>query len=332
MFERRHRGSRSRVSVLLASEQLESRTRLSVSHRTSQPPTTAVTQSVTIDTSSTFVTQQSSALNVTVNLVTDSTRTYARPPSPNTNPGVAPTTSVPTSHTEPLAVTLADSLSQYIGPQPNPAPPTMTSFEPFRTSVTFPAGVTSESVSIPIPPGTAASGPVLLELSVTSPALGVSENPAATVVVVVDNAAALPPTITSAQLIGVKGHHAAGIAITFSKPMSPASVANVQNYSISTTAEITKLAPSTLDSSGENVAPISLLTLVPLRAATYDSATDTVTLIPRHSLTTTARYSVLSAHSRSGQVLTDLAGTPLLVGASYDGDFSIDVSGNSSKA
>ncbi len=232
MFECRCRGLRSRRSVLPQSEQLETRALLSASHRFDHPPTTAVTDTVSMQAPSTVVTQQANSLSVTLDLATDSTTThYATTRFRDPIPHVTNKTSVPIPDTSPVTVTLNAKPSPYTGPQTNAAAANDT-FAPFSAPVTFPAGVTSETVSIPIPAGSADSGAVLLQLSVTSPSPAVADDQAPAVFIV-DNPAELPPTITGVHLVDASGHHASGIAITFSKPMAPATVENIHNYSIS---------------------------------------------------------------------------------------------------
>lgn len=100
---------------------------------------------------------------------------------------------------------------------------------------------------------------------------------------VFSNANKVPPTITSTQLTPQ------GFAITYSKPMNPASVVDVSTYDIQTSPE-----PPQIDTYyAEAPYPKS----VELQSAVYDDATRTVTLIPAQPLDTTSYQLDLSGWS-----------------------------------
>jgi hypothetical protein len=185
--------------------------------------------------------------------------------------------------------------------------------------------VTTETVRIPINSGATNSGtvPVWIVATATS---GYSIGPA---VYLVSGPDAVPPTMTSAQVINF-GRHASGIAITFSKPMAPATVENVHNYSVSSLQTgNTSLNPLAL------IAPAGYFMKIgysALKAAHYDPSTRTVTLIPKQPLISSNGYSVQSPKRRPGHVLTDLEGNPLYdsgVG-SMNGRFQIFLTGRPS--
>jgi hypothetical protein len=124
------------------------------------------------------------------------------------------------------------------------------------------------------------------------------------------------PTITAARLTP------AGITLTFGAAMDPARVGSVGNYTV---RDITFRTPGLGD-----IASLFLMGLgggrgtttdrtVRLRSATYDPATQTVTLVPVKSLQASDVYTV-GGRTRPGpgrryhgpQPLTDLAGRPLV--------------------
>jgi hypothetical protein len=245
-------------------------------------------------------------------------------------------TTAPIPNTNPVTVTLNANPSRYAGAPVNAPAASSGAFTPFSASVTFPAGVTSETVGIPIPAGSADAGPVLLDLSLTSTTLGVSGTPTQSVFLV-DSPGALPPTITSVHLVGISGHHAAGIAITFSKPMAAATVENIDNYSVTSLGmsggvQLPNAIEAPLNWFFGYSGPEPLIKRTSIRSAVYNATTDTVTLIPRHPLVSTAQYSITSPKKLAGHMLTDLAGNPLFDGVPYDGSFSSIVSRNSSES
>ncbi len=104
--------------------------------------------------------------------------------------------------------------------------------------------------------------------------------------------AMIPPIMVSVQ--GAPQ----GLVLTFSKPMDPVAASNVNNYSVRATTTSAKTNPF--------LVPIDILTFplhmdsslststsihtrrVPLRAAEYDPATNSVTLVPKRKLTYSA--------------------------------------------
>jgi hypothetical protein len=156
---------------------------------------------------------------------------------------------------------------------------------------------------------------------------------------VVASDAMLPPKIVSVQ---GKLH---AIVLTFSKPMDPVEASNVNNYAISATSNSVKYNPF--------LVPIDVLTtpfhmdssisssltgharLVPLQAAEYDPATNSVTLVTKRKLTFSSSIVVTQGHqttvsgkrgqqSNVGPGLTDLEGNPIN-GNTTPGKFQVSV-------
>ena len=199
-------------------------------------------------------------------------------------------------------------------------------FTPVNQSVTFPAGVTTETVVVPINSGAPSPGLVPVQLSVTTASRAVRGSEET--IYLATSSDAVPPSIVAVQR--VKG----GIAVTFSKPMNPKTVANIQNYAI-------KFSPSQQFSLSQLTGVGLIQTLnnptsqsIGLRRASYDSATNTVTLVPNEQLGSDGSYTVSNPSSlfakrnrpKKAQALTDLQGNPLDEGGGRAGAFSIRIS------
>jgi hypothetical protein len=183
-------------------------------------------------------------------------------------------------------------------------------FTPVNESVTFPPGVTTETVVVPINSGSPNPGTVPIHLSVTSASRKVHRSDET--VYLADSVESVPPSIIGVQRV------AGGIAITFSKPMDPATVQNIHNYAV-------KFSPS----QQFNVADLTGVGLIqtlnygkqpiPLRRATYNAGTNTVTLVATEQLGPNGAYTIsnpvnlLAKASKRGKAhpLTDLQGNPL---------------------
>ena len=196
--------------------------------------------------------------------------------------------------------------------------------------VTF-ANQTKATLSVPILAGAPNPG----EVDVTLTAIPV--NPPTPVTVtgplvlrILASGPSRPPTITSEQ--GTPQ----GIVLTFSKPMDPARASNVNNYAVrSSYATSTVFGDSPLGLKLFGFQNHTFRNSVPLRAAVYDPATNSVTLIPRRRLTYESQITVTQGSgsnksSRPGHPsdaplgLTDLAGNPIN-GGSTPGKFSVSV-------
>jgi hypothetical protein len=205
----------------------------------------------------------------------------------------------------PLTVAFSAALSPTTpGGQPIAAPASAAApFTPVSESITFPAGVTTESVHIPVDAGAANPGSVPIGLFVTAPGYS-----AAASLQLVSGPAVppTPPAITNAHLV-LHGGRASGIAITFSAPMSPAAVANVHAYSVHSWRNQTYY-----DYFGLTHWKSLTGVPIPLQAAPYDPSTHTVTLIPRSPLKTSDLITIQNApHRGASTTLSDLQGTAL---------------------
>jgi hypothetical protein len=235
---------------------------------------------------------------------------------------------------------------------------------PVDETVTFQPGQTALTVSVPIVPNAANPGIVLVEMT-TTPLVtgGTAENGYFAILSGPDQ---LPLTINSAQIVP-QASGASAIALTFNEPMAQASVESLQNYRITPLpAGSVVLSPASGSrepaSSHGSLPPNSLLTLpgrivggvvapiaflapglfrwaapkishvppIPLQSATYDAATNTVTLVTTKPLNPSRRYQVaigsgvgtprLRKHnpaiggdltSQAGNSLTPFGGPPL---------------------
>ncbi len=288
-------GSRGVRRVSLHAEPLEHRTLLSGA---------PATQHVAIDVPSEYVSQQADQLTVT--LVRSSPSGHSRSLRPLTIDFWAAEGSL----------THGGKLTDTVVPA---------QFTPVNQSVTFPAGMTTETVAVPITSGAPNPGSVAVRLGVSSPS-GRARDSALTVYLA-NSVAAVPPSIVAVQRV------AGGIAITFSKPMNPARVQNIHNYAV-------RFTPSqqfnVVDLTG--VGLIQQLTNgkqpIPLRRATYDAATNTVLLVATEQLGLNGVYTISNAPSlrfpgnrpHKARPLTDLEGNPLEEEDGGGGVFSINIS------
>ncbi len=209
---------------------------------------------------------------------------------------------------------------------------------PLNQTVTFQAGETSQTVELPI--SVQASLPSLVPVQITA---SPKSDPSRKATIMVDLASGqqlVPPSITKVSIVR-KGSVGAGIAVTFSEPMNPASVENVHNYAVkSVPLNQISLIPT---SAASVVEPSSILTSftpqgVALKAARYNPATDTVLLVPKTPLKVAKSFIVKSPTSlgslRNGpkiaQPLTDANGNVLNPLNFPEGSFSITISPKSS--
>jgi hypothetical protein len=196
-------------------------------------------------------------------------------------------------------------------------------FTPVSESVTFPAGQSTETVAVPINSGAANPGLVPMDLAVTSSVREVKGS--STTVYLASGPNAIPPSIIAVQRV------AGGIAITFSKPMDPGTVANIHNYAV-------KFSPNQ-NYSLENLYGVGLVQVldnatvkIPLRRASYNPATNTVLLVATEQLGSKGSYrisnpaSLLAKRARpiNARPLADLVGNVLDEGGK-GGTFSITI-------
>jgi hypothetical protein len=268
-------------------------------------------QALGINPPSTYVSQQISGFDVTLTRIP-----LGRIPPKILGKG----SSSPNSTNLPLTVNFTASLgSTAPGGQPTTIPASASNaFVPVNESITFPAGVTTETVHIPVNSGAANPGSVPIALSLTSTALD-ALSAAPQVVYLVTGPSAVPPaplTFADVHLIE-QGKTASGISITFTHAMSPASVEDIHNYSITTTRP-----QHEYDWFGLSQWIGTVGVPVPLKAATYDSVTNTVTLIPRKRLNPSVHHYYLeNATPVAKHTLTDLQGNALQGNSSRAGVF-----------
>ena len=235
---------------------------------------------------------------------------------------------------EPVTVDFSASLeSTSAGPTPAASP----FFAPFNEPVTFPAGVSTETVTVPIISSVATTGPETISLSATSTVKSV--NPDVPLNLTVDvltanpnyvslysSPDAAPPTITSVQLV-TQGKLASAVVLGFSKPMSPANVENIHNYRILSRAATSQHSSITL--SGNYNSETTEYQSFAIASATYDPSTRAVTLTLKRPAKASSLYQISSGYPLSGHVLTDLQGQPFGAVPSQIGSaFSIGVRGS----
>jgi hypothetical protein len=207
-------------------------------------------------------------------------------------------------------------------------------------TITFANGNSQATVTVPILAGASNPGEVDVDLTITPidpPPKLTTSGPLE--LRILSSADMIPPKIVS-----VKGAPH-GIVLTFSKSMDPLGASNVNNYTVRATTTSTKTDPF--------LVPIDFLTFplhmdssistsysestrnVPLRAAQYDPATNSVTLVTKRKLNYSASISVFQGNqtkvsgppglqSNFGPGLTDLEGN-LINGDTSPGQFDIPV-------
>ena len=196
-------------------------------------------------------------------------------------------------------------------------------FTPVSQPVTFPAGQTTEDVVVPINSQAADSGLVPIQLTATT--TGRPVKAITTTVYLASSLEAVPPSIIGVQRV------AGGIAVTFSKPMDPATVEDIHNYAV-------RFSPNQ-NFNLEDLYGVGLFqtlstskTTIPLRRGSYDPATNTVTLITNEPLGPNGSYEISNAPSLlakkprpyKAQPLADVEGNILNQGGS-GGTFSITI-------
>jgi hypothetical protein len=195
--------------------------------------------------------------------------------------------------------------------------------------VTF-ANQTKVTLSVPIIAGAPNPGEVDVTLTATPVNSATSVTSTGSLVLrILASGPSRPPTITSEQ--GTPK----GIVLTFSKPMDPARASSVNNYAVRSSYATSSVFGGSLGLKLFGYQNHTFRNSVPLRAAEYDPATNSVTLIPRRRLTYSSQITVtqgsgLKKSSRPGHPsdapldLTDLEGNPIN-GGSTPGKFSVSV-------
>jgi hypothetical protein len=217
-----------------------------------------------------------------------------------------------------VAATLDEPLTVYFSASIDPSGSATSEaaspvFAPFHESVTFPAGASAETVSVPIISSATATVPTEIFLSAgATPGsrvdLGVPGS------VYLDSGPdASPPTITGVQLVS-QGELASAIVLGFSKPMAQATVENIHNYRILSRPKQTS-HKGFLFWGGSATMEIQSF---PIAAANYDPSTSTVTLTLKRPARASSLYEVSSAYPLKGHELTDTEGQPVVSPSNYD--------------
>ncbi len=197
--------------------------------------------------------------------------------------------------------------------------------------VTFAPGQLEAALTVPIIAGAANPGEVDVNLTMTpvdpSPSLAVSVQVPVDTLRILASDASIPPAIVATN--GTPQ----GLQLVFNKPMDPAQASNVKNYAVSWQTIRTSEAPGFL-AFFSGVRSSIASTPVPLKAAEYDAATNTVTLIPRRRFSYDPAFVVTQgplpraargAKAGAAHGLVDLEGQPI-DGTTTPGRFNVTVS------
>ncbi|MDR3634200.1 MAG: Calx-beta domain-containing protein [Isosphaeraceae bacterium] len=162
----------------------------------------------------------------------------------------------------------------------------------------FPDGVSTQTFYVPVLPYAYNRGDVAVGLVLSSPLGGAVLGPqyGALLNVHVLNPDVTPPTVTNIAWYGV-GQSSSDIVVDFSKPMDAASVSNVNNYQLVNTGKDTIYG--TKDDSR-----------VAIASATYNSADNSVVLVPASPLRSNAFYHLVLNGSQ-GSPIMDIVSNPL---------------------
>jgi len=139
-------------------------------------------------------------------------------------------------------------------------------YTPVSRTVSFAAGQSTQTVQIPVLPGSPSEGTRTLEIDLST-AAGSAPTTAA-LVVITHNADTTPPTVIGAKAL-TRGPYVTGFVITFSKDMAPGPIQDVDNYAIDDPRSIRPVK-------GKEWTVATRL--IPLKSAVYDSSTHSVTL------------------------------------------------------
>jgi hypothetical protein len=272
---------RLRRRSLIQVEPLEGRALLSAIKATIPPRQTQVV----ISPSSPYVNQQAGSFAVTLYLTKVD------------NPRAAATLA------EPLTVDFSASVDPPASVTPEPASPV---FAPFHESVTFPAGASAETVTVPIISSTTTPFPTAIYLSAgRTPGSRFAQGLWGSVELY-SGPDVSPPKITGVQLV-TQGKLASAVVVGFSKPMAQATVEDINNYRILSRPRHTS-HDGFLFWGGSTTTEFHSF---PIAAANYDPSTWAVTLTLKRPVKASSLYEVSSAYPLNGHELTDLEGQPL---------------------
>ncbi len=189
-------------------------------------------------------------------------------------------------------------------------------YRPISQTVTFPPGVTSRKIIIPIIPG--APNPGMLSFQVIATKLNhlngsAPANSDSEVVDLTANSSVPYPKISGAHMVA-KGKTLTDIILQFSMPMNPATVEDVNAYSA--------LDTTLHDKSGSNFFDILSLFVpgsknsqkpkpVAFQSATYDPATNSVDLHLTKPMDSRDTYEITNTSATPASPLLDATGTEI---------------------
>jgi hypothetical protein len=139
-------------------------------------------------------------------------------------------------------------------------------YTPTHRTISFAAGETSKTVKIPVLPAAVSAGNRVVQINL-APAAGSAPTSAA-FLVIQHSPDTTPPTVASTKML-TKGPYVTGFVLTFSKDMARGQATDVNNYEIDDPRSIRPIKGAEWSYAKREV---------PLKSATYDPATHSVTL------------------------------------------------------
>jgi hypothetical protein len=287
--------ARSRHRISLDAEILEGRALLSAAQPSNGALRTNGLHDIAIKVPSTYVSQQSAAIYVTL-VRTGSSATLSN---------------------QSLTVDFSAQLGTVAGGDQVESATAADSFTPVNEPVTFASGQTTTTIAVPVNAAAAGTGLTPVQIAVASPSHPRQQSSAT--VYLTSGPDAVPPVITSVHLVPN------GLSITFSKPMAPATVENLHNYKVvfhPSQAADTLAYNAAVGTYTDFVTPPHR---VMFRGAKYDPATDTVVLLMRQTPGTQGSYRISSPPSLGTRraaadkvaPLSDTEGNPLAASGSH---------------
>jgi uncharacterized repeat protein (TIGR01451 family) len=192
-------------------------------------------------------------------------------------------------------------------------------YQPVNMTVTFPSGVTSEVVNVPIFDNPFNNQNVETTLQLSDPTNGATletgspgTTPTSAILEIIDtNPDLVGPTITDLKLIGLVNSITA-IEVDTTGNLNPITASYAPNYSIIAL--------------GGSKTGFAAGTVVPVVDAVYNAADGAVTLIPAASLPANELFQV-TINGQGATAVSDLAGNPLnsVYGAIPGSDYALDV-------
>jgi hypothetical protein len=139
-------------------------------------------------------------------------------------------------------------------------------YTPAVKTITFASGQGSQTVQLPVLPGSASEGTRTVELDLSAAPGGPPIS--AAFLVITHNADTTPPQVVATKML-TRSPYVTGFVITFSKDMAPGPVQDVSNYEITDPRSIRPIKGADM-----TIAPREIR----LKSAFYDRATHSVTL------------------------------------------------------